>query len=65
MKIELETNKWRFESHVNENELRFGNKTSILIIIYYHVYDIHIATGHFTILSLEGHSYKSFILRII
>ena len=49
MKIELETNKWRFESHVNENELRFGNKTSILIIIYYHVYDIHIATGHFTI----------------
>ena len=65
MKIELETNKWRFESHVNENELRFGNKTSILIIIYYHVYDIHIATGHFIILSLERHSYKSFILRII
>ena len=47
MKIELETNKWRFESHVNENELRFGNKTSILIIVYNHVYDIHIATGHF------------------
>ena len=65
MKIELETNKWRFESHVNENELRFGNKTSILIIVYNHVYDIHIATGHFTILSLEGHSYISFILRII
>ena len=64
MKIELETNKWRFESHVNENELRVGNETSIRIIIYYHVYDIHIARGHFMILSLGGGLYKSFILSI-
>ena len=63
MKIELETNKWRFESHVNENELRLGNETSVLIIIYCHVYDIHIAMGHFILLLLGGHSYKSFILR--
>ena len=58
MKIELETNKWRFESHVNENELRFGNETSIRIIIYYHVYDINIARGYFIFLSLGGYSYK-------
>ena len=63
MKIELETNKWRFESHVNENELRLGNETSVLIIIYCHVYDINIAMGHFILLLLGGHSYKSFILR--
>ena len=54
MKIELETNKWRFESHVNENELRLGNETSVLIIIYCHVYDIHIAMGHFILLLLGG-----------
>ena len=62
MKIELETNKWRFESHVNENELRLGNETSVLIIIYCHVYDIHIAMGHFILLLLGGNSYKSFDL---
>lgn len=60
MKIKLETNKWRFESHVNENELRLRNKPSVLIIIYYHVHDIHIAMGHFIFLLPGGHSYKSF-----